>query len=205
MNPVHSGVASRAGFAHPARNIAALGIEPGMKVADFGAGSGAYALAIAEALLGSGTVYAIDIQKDLLRRIKNEATRRHFNNVEVLWGDLEIAGGSKISEETVNLVLISNLLFQLGEKQAVFAEAKRILKPHGRLVVIDWSDAALSKGDVGRVGPQKDAVVTKNAAIQLAEGAGLRLVDELNAGAHHYGLIFTRAHAKKGARTLVVH
>ncbi len=65
-----------AGFAHPRRNIAALGVEPGMAVADFGSGSGIYVLHIAEALQNAGHVYAIDIQRDLLKRLKNEAHRR---------------------------------------------------------------------------------------------------------------------------------
>src|SRR5262245_52316147 len=87
-----------AGFAHPPRNVAALGVMPGMKVADFGSGSGAYVLAIAKELNGSGHVYAIDIQKDLLRRTKNEAEKQGYKNVEVLWGDLEADNGSKIAD-----------------------------------------------------------------------------------------------------------
>jgi tRNA A58 N-methylase Trm61 len=49
-------------FAHPPRNVAEFGISPGMSVADFGSGSGAYVLLLAEALSGSGHVYAVDIQ-----------------------------------------------------------------------------------------------------------------------------------------------
>lgn len=182
---------SGAGFAHPHRNVAAFGIEPGMKIADFGAGSGAYVLAIAEALLGSGTIFAIDIQKDLLRRIKNEATRRGFHNVEVIWGDLEVPGASKIANGALDLVLISNLLFQLRVKHAPLAEAKRILKQSGRLVLIDW-DAAVSSKQRGetRVGPPKEDAVAKEKAVALAEGAGFELLHEFSAGAHHYGYIF---------------
>ncbi len=178
-------------FAHPHRNVASFGIEPGMKVADFGAGSGAYVLAIAEALLGSGTIFAIDIQKDLLRRIKNEATRRGFHSVEVIWGDLELSGASKIADGTLDLVLISNLLFQLRDKHAPLTEAKRILKPNGRLVLIDWDAAASSKkGGEAQIGPRKDDVVAKEKAVALAESAGFESVSEFAAGAHHYGFIF---------------
>ena len=181
------------GFAHPHRNVAVLGVEPGMKVADFGAGSGAYVLAIAEALGGSGTVYAIDIQKDLLRRIKSEATRRDFHSVEVIWSDLEIPGSSKIADGILDLVLISNLLFQLGDTHAPLCEAKRILKPNGRLAIIDWSES------FGGLGPRRDDVLKKEQAVALAEGAGFDVVREFAAGAHHYGLLFG-AHKAKSAR-----
>lgn len=174
------------GFAHPGRNVAELGIEPGMKVADFGSGSGAYVFTIAEILRGNGHAYAIDVQKDLLRKTKNEATRRGYKNVEVLWGDLESAGGSKLAERSVDLVLISNLLFQVREKKIVIAEAWRILQSNGQLVIIDWSDSFRG------MGPQQSDVVTKEKAIALALESGFQLAREFSAGAHHYGLIFLR-------------
>lgn len=177
-------------FAHPRRNVAALGIQPGMKVADFGAGSGAYVFAIAEAILGSGTVYAIDIQKDLLRRIKNESEQRGHHSVEIIWADLETPGASKIADQTLDLVLISNLLFQLDDKRPPLREAMRILKKSGRLVIIDWSDPALSHRDKKiRVGPHRDQVFAEEKAIEIAEKAGFEFVREFSAGAHHYGLI----------------
>ncbi len=174
------------GFAHPPRNVQALGIEPGMSVADFGSGSGAYVLLIAEALAGSGHVYACDIQKDLLRRTYNEAKKRNLHNVKVLWGDLERPGGSKLADDSQDLVLISNLLFQVDDKNAVLAEAARITKNGGRVAIIDWTDS------FGGMGPARDAVFTKESALAAAAEAGLRFVSEFPAGAHHYGLIFTK-------------
>lgn len=173
-----------AGFAHPQRNIDLLGIRPGQVVVDFGSGSGAYVLGIAERLNGMGHVYAVDVQQDLLRRVKNEAHKRHLHNVETIWSDVETPNGSKIADAHADLVLISNLLFQVEAKSAVFAEAKRILNPAGTLVVIDWSDSFAG------MGPIKKDVVKKEKAIELAEKEGFDLREEFDAGAHHYGLIF---------------
>jgi ubiquinone/menaquinone biosynthesis C-methylase UbiE len=172
-----------ANFAHPRRNVAALGVEPGMNVADFGSGSGIYVLHIAEALEHSGRVYAIDVQRDLLQRVKNEAQRRGFKNVDVIWTDLERPGSSKLADQTLDLVLISNLLFQVENKAAVLSEAWRILKPTGKLAIIDWSDS------FGGMGPQKQDVVTKESALALARENGFELQREFSAGAHHYGML----------------
>lgn len=173
------------GFAHPPRNVSTLGIKPGMSVADFGSGSGAYTLALAERVSG-GRVYAVDIQRDLLRRTKNEALRRGLANVEIIWGDIGAIGGSKLPEAGLDLVLMSNLLFQLPDKHAPLREAARVLKPAGRLAVIDWSDS------FGGMGPRKADVVKKEATISEAEEAGFKLAEEFPAGAHHYGLIFNK-------------
>ena len=175
-----------AGFAHPRRNVGALGIEPGMLVADFGSGSGAYVLSIAERLEGAGHVYAIDIQRDLLRRTKNEAHRMGFHNVEIIWSDLERPNASKIADQRLDVVLISNLLFQLDNKAAAIAEAYRILKPKGRFAIIDWNES------YGGMGPARKDVVGKESALSLAREGGFELLREFPAGAHHYGLIFRK-------------
>ena len=172
-----------ANFAHPPRNVGALAIEPGMVVADFGSGSGAYVLLIAERLANAGRVYALDVQQDLLRRIKNEAHRRHFTNVETVWADLERVNGSKLADEHVDRVLISNLLFQLEDKDAPLREAYRILKPDGLLAIVDWSES------FGGIGPHKKDVVKKEAAVRHVTAAGFEILHHFEAGAHHYGLL----------------
>lgn len=170
-------------FAHPKRNVSALGIQGGMQIADFGAGSGAYVFAIAERLGGTGRIYAIDVQRDLLRRISNEATRRGYSNVEVIWADLEVPKGSKLAEQSIDFVLVSNLLFQVPDRSAILREARRIVKPHGSVALIDWS------ASFGGLGPMRDEVVTKEAALEEAGRAGLAPVREFHAGAHHWGLL----------------
>ena len=175
---------STAGFAHPGKNLEVLAIEPGMHVADFGAGSGHYALGIAEQLGNSGRIYAIDVQKDLLRRVKTEAHKRGIQErIEFIWGDLESPGGSKIADEHLDLVLVSNLLFQVPDKSAILREARRVLKPSGRLAVIDWS------ASFGGLGPRREDVVNKDAALDFARENGFELLREFHAGAHHYGLL----------------
>ena len=184
-----------ADFAHPRRNVSVLGVEPGMLVADFGSGSGAYVLAIAERLEGAGHVYAIDVQKDLLRRISNEARQRGFKNVEVIWADLEEPRASKLADGSMDLVLVSNLLFQVPNKVAIFVEAHRILKAKGRLAIIDWLDSPPAGGR--GIGPIEEDIFKKETAVELAHKEGFELVKEFPAGAHHYGLILRPADKTK--------
>ncbi len=173
------------GFAHPKRTVEALSIARGSAVADFGAGSGHYALSLAEEVGADGTVYAIDVQVDLLSRIKNEAHRKGYKNIHCIHGDIERMSGSKLRARSVDVVVMSNVLFQLSEPLNAFSEARRILKLDGRLVVIDW----VISGASGRLGPAKDTHYSKQKALADARASHFEYVGEFDAGEHHYGLV----------------
>ena len=169
------------GFAHPPSHVQEIGVKPGMHVADFGSGSGAHALALAEATDTHGRVYAIDVQRDLLVRLKNEAKRRGIDHVDILWGDLEMPGGSKLAAAHVDLVLLSNILFQLSDKVAALKEARRILKNKGTTAVIERT---------GESGLHASNIVSKREVLEFARRADLEPIREFDAGSHHFGIVF---------------
>ena len=179
-------------FANPNKNAAQMGVTPGMKIADFGAGSGAYTLALASLVGLGGKVYAVEVQQDLLKRIKNLAEKEGHKNVDVIWGDFERPNGSKLAEGCIDIVVISNTLFQLDDKRGALLEAHRTLRQEGTLVIIDWSESF--KG----MGPQPNDVVTKETAKRLCTDAGFMLSREFDAGSHHYGMIFKKSQKAGG-------
>ena len=171
-------------FADPAVIVNYFGLKPDMVVADFGAGSGAYALAMAEQTRPNGKVYAVDVQKDLLTTLKNQARERHLTNLEVLWGDVETLGGSKIGDQKMDFILLSNVLFQTEAGYQAALEAKRILRPGGQAAVIDWQES------FGGLGPPPEKIIPADAAKKLFAQAGFAYNKSFPAGDHHYGLIF---------------
>src|SRR5258706_4684244 len=99
-------------FLDPTKVIEHLNITPNMVVADFGAGSGFYTLALARKLKGSnGKVYALEVQRDLLGRIRGAAEKEHLSNIDYLWANFEKIGGSKLHDHTVDRAVLSNGLF----------------------------------------------------------------------------------------------
>jgi len=171
-------------FADPAVNVREAGlVRRGMSVADFGAGSGAYTFALAAHVGEEGKVYAVDIQKDLLARIRSKAMQEGLKQIETVWGDIDEVKGSCLSEEIVDVVFASNILFQLENKEAALMEMHRVIKNNGHLVLIDWEDSFAG------LGPPQEEVITLARARTMADVAGFAAAREFNAGAHHWGLV----------------
>ncbi len=170
-------------FSDPASNCAKLGLTDGMRVVDLGAGSGFYSLESAKRVGNTGRVYAVDVMKDLLERLRSVGASQGLRNIEVIWGNVEKVGGTKVKESIADRVIASNILFQVEHKDDFVLEIKRILKPNGKVMLIDWSE-------VSSLGPK--TIVNSNDARMLFEKAGFKLDTSFNAGDHHYGMVFIR-------------
>lgn len=171
-------------FSDPVKNLKQFGLRENMIVADLGAGTGFYSIAAAR-MIPNGKVYSIEIQKDYINTIRNKAAELNLDNLECLLGNLEEKGGSKLGNEVVDAVIISNVLFQVENKNRLAEEAKRILKKNGMLLLIDWEkDSAF---DVGLSG-----LLSKEEAVALFKEKGFKLDREIDAGEHHYGIILIR-------------
>ncbi|MEI8328319.1 MAG: methyltransferase domain-containing protein [Candidatus Taylorbacteria bacterium] len=170
-------------FSDPATNLNKLGLADGMKIVDIGAGSGFYSIEAAKRVGATGRVYAVDVQKDLLERLRSVAGSQGLHNIEVVWGNAEKIGGTKVRESLADRVIASNVLFQIEKPDDFALEMKRITKVGGKVLVVDWSD-------VSPLSPK--TLVSAAKAQALFEKAGFKLEQTFGAGDHHYGLVFVR-------------
>lgn len=177
-------------FLYPIVASKSLNILPGMRIADFGCGSGHWALILARAVGPSGKVFAVDIQESALEVTRSQARYAHLQNIETIRANVETSGATKLKEETVDAVMISNMLFQANEKANVAAEASRIVKPGGRVFLIEWDMPADSVAV--SLGPPPAQRVSRQNAEELFSAKGFHFEKEFNAGSHHYGLIFRK-------------
>jgi len=172
-------------FVKPASVIRELNIGEEMMVLDVGAGTGAFAYEAAK-LAHAGTVYAVDVQKELLRTLKSEGSHRGLHNIETIWADAELKEGTKLSVGSIDRGILANTLFQIEHKEGLAEELGRVIRKKGRLLVLDWTDS------FGGLGPHKDHVYGASKARALFERFQFTFYKEFNAGDHHYGLIFEK-------------
>lgn len=169
---------------NPEKILKQLNLRKDMEVADFGSGHGYFSIPLAK-IVSDGRVYALDVIEEALDSIKSRAKLEGISNITVIRRNLELPEGSKLDDESVDLVVLANILYQSQKKEEILEEAKRVLKKGERLVIIEWI-----KGS--SLAPKKGWLISKEEARHLAEDQGLNFEMELQMDGQHYGLVFKK-------------
>lgn len=170
----------------PESIVPQLGIGEGMRIADFGCGSGHMTMELARKIGKDGLISAIDVQTSSLATVKEKARSLGLENVVCIHADLEVVGGTGIDSETQDVIFISQALFQSKKKEEMLKEGLRILKVNGILVMIEWK-----KGS-GGLGPPDELRTSEEDLIKLTEGVGFRFERNIEADRFHSGMIFRK-------------
>jgi ubiquinone/menaquinone biosynthesis C-methylase UbiE len=173
-------------FFDPAAVLAALECPRAGDVVEFGSGYGHFTVAAAK--LTTGTVYALDIEHEMVQCTATRAAEERLTNVATLQCDF-VANGSGRPDQSAAYVMLFNIL-HLEDPVALFAEAYRVLAPEGRVGVIHWNvDSGTPRGPSLAIRP------TPEQCREWAEKAGFRFVrfDALRCCAWHWGMLVERA------------
>lgn len=164
-------------------------IKPGDAVADLGTGrEGRMAIPAAQIVGESGASYAVDVVKAILPAVQAKARMRAVNNVQTVWSDLEVYGATRaIRDNTLTIGYVVTTLFQSSKRPEMLRECHRMVRPGGKLVVVDWKP-----GVKAPLGPEEARRVHPEEVKGICEKLGMHLVDEFEAGPYHWGLIFVK-------------
>ncbi len=168
-------------FLNPKEILEKLKLTEEMKGIDLGSGSGGWAIPLAK-ILEEGRVYAVDVLEEPLSALKSKANLERITNIETIIADVEKR--IKLPDETADIVLITNLLFQCYDKNGVIAEAKRLLKPKGKILIVDWIKDNPATGEIEKVSFEGIKYFIKSQ--------GLKIEKEFPAGTYHLALILVK-------------
>lgn len=119
----------------PDEMLDSLKIEPGMTVADVGAGVGYHALKMAERVGPDGLVYATDVQPQMLRMLNQRARRAQISNVKPVLVTQDDPG---LPTGEVDLILMVDVYHEVSNPEATLRGLRAALKPGGRLVLVEF-------------------------------------------------------------------
>ena len=165
-----------------------IGLSAGMRVADMGCGrTGHFVFPAARTVGNKGIVYAVDILKDVLQSLGSWIRSEGLENVQTIWSDIEKFKKTPIPEKSLDVCFFMNVVSHLKDKNSAIAEAARLIKDDGQVVVVDWS-----KG-LGSLGPKEGVSGDAHLIVELAQNNGLRLLENYSCSDYHYCLLFKKS------------
>jgi len=168
----------------PERVLKPLRLETCMALADIGCGPGWFTLEAARRMPPGARVYGIDIQPEMLDRLRARTKDAGLTNVEAVLAEEE--DEYPIPTESVDAALIVDVYHEVDPATLFLNEVRRILKPGGRCLVVDW------RPEPTPLGPRPERRVHPEDVRAEFEAAGFTLLETPDVGPYHYGLLFAK-------------
>lgn len=150
----------------PEEILSALNIEANDMIADLGAGTGYFALPAAQQT--HSTVYAVDIEPQMLRALEKRLSDQQISNVQLVEGPIE---NIPLADHSVHKVIASMVLHEVEPLGKGLQEIKRILKPGGRCVCVEWEKKPSEQG------PPMDHRIHSRDLKRAIEQEGFKVID----------------------------
>jgi ubiquinone/menaquinone biosynthesis C-methylase UbiE len=158
-----------------------LNLQPGSVFLDLACGNGRYALKAAEYVTAEGAIYAVDLWEDGIATLRSEARARELEQIRASVAD--ISKRIPAEDHAVDICLINSALHDLlrdGTHDAALQEITRVMKPTGKLVVVEFEKTP------GSPGPPVEVRLSPEEVESLLRPYGLEHVRTMNVGPYHY-------------------
>jgi arsenite methyltransferase len=172
---------ARDAYQKPHEVIMSLGIKVGETIADIGAGSGYFAFRFSHHVGENGRVYAVDINPDMILHMNRRIRELGVKNMVTV---LAAPDDPLLMDNSIDRFFICETWHHIQDKSRYLALIKKMLKPTGQVIMIDFR-----KGDLP-VGPPDEMKIAREEVIRQMEAAGFRLQKENTFLPYQYFLVF---------------
>jgi ubiquinone/menaquinone biosynthesis C-methylase UbiE len=171
-------------LADPRDMLKFVTLRAGSRVADFGAGSGAYTTVLLDRIGEEGSVYALDALPQSLESIRRQALQSGKRCMTVC---TEFEQSLPLRENLLDVAILANTLHAIDPmgRQKFVSELSRVVTPGGQVLIVDWA------GSFKNMGPPRSLIVTPSDAVRLFRAGGFITGDMLPAGTHQYAFVAT--------------
>lgn len=119
----------------PEKALDAIGIQPGMIIADVGCGTGYFTRRMAKRTGPTGKVYGVDIQQRMIESLKRNMQKEGIANVEAV---LSKADDPMLPAAAIDLILMVDVYHEFATPQTMLRKMRESLKPTGRMVLLEY-------------------------------------------------------------------
>lgn len=112
-----------------------LRLKTGMSVCDMGSGNGYHTLPMAEAVGGTGKVYAVDVQPEMIVMLNERIAEKAITNIEPIIGEID---DPKLPPKSCDLILLVDVYHEFSHPEAMLTGMKKALKPGGQVVLVEF-------------------------------------------------------------------
>jgi len=172
----------RDAYQKPQEVTKALNIKEGEVIADIGAGSGYFTFGLARPVGEKGRVYAVDVSPDMIVHLNRRVRDLNLKNVVTI---LCAPDDPLLADASVDRFFICDTWHHIGGHAKYLALVKRMLKPGGQVIMVDFKKAKTP------VGPPMEIRIDRDDLVREMEANGFQLATEHTFLEYQYFLIFT--------------
>jgi len=162
------------------KTLKETGLKEGMNFADIGCGNGYFTFPASGITGPKGRVFALDISPEMLEEINARVKEENKTNIEVINTE---ENNLKIAKESVDLAFSCNVVHEAKDLDLFLKEVERILRPGGRIAIIDWE-----KKD-SDLGPPREHRLDKSIIINELKNIGFKYIKAKNLNKDLYRII----------------
>jgi SAM-dependent methyltransferase len=174
----------RAEWQKPEEVVRALALAPGMRVADIGAGTGYFSARLSAAVGESGTVFAVEVEPNLVAYLRDRADKENTRNVVPV---LASAANPRLPAGIIDLALFVDAYHHVDDRARDLQTLQSSLAPTGRIAIVEWKPGKLPVGP-----PEEEHKIPREQLVRELEGAGFELVSAPDILPYQWMLIFGR-------------